>query len=81
MIRATMGKSRKPNHMRSQIGGPKAMRPVELRRLAGELHSVAKQASFGIAFRTDFRGFGTPKWRPKSMCEAYIFSMNFPTVF
>ena len=44
MIRATRGRSRRPNHMRSQIGGPKAMWPVNLRRFAGELHSVAKQA-------------------------------------
>ena len=33
---------RRPNHMRSQIGGPKATRPVSLQRLAGEFHSVAK---------------------------------------
>ena len=46
MIRATRGRSRRPNHMRSQIGRPKAMPPVNLRRLAGGLHSVAKRASF-----------------------------------
>ena len=49
---------RRPNHMRSQIGGPKAMPPVNLRRLAGDLHSVAKQASFNIALRSNFKGFG-----------------------
>ena len=32
--------------MRSQIGGPKAMPPVNFRRLPGDFHSVAKQASF-----------------------------------
>ena len=31
--------------------------PVNFRRLAGELHSVAKQASFSIAFQSDFEGF------------------------
>ena len=67
--------------MRSFFGNPKAMPPVDFRRLPGELHSVAKQASFGIAFRTDFRGFGSPKWRPTSMFEAYFCSMNFPTAF
>ena len=41
---------RRPNHMRSQIGGPKAMRPVSFRRLAGDFHSVAKQASFKTPF-------------------------------
>ena len=46
----TRSRSRRPNHMRSQIGSPKAMRPVDLRRLAGGLHSVAKQAFFNIAF-------------------------------
>ena len=54
MIRATRGRSRRPNHMPSQIGGPKAMRPVSLRRLPGELHSVAKQGSFETPF------FGVP---------------------
>ena len=59
--------------MRSLFGNPKAMAPVDFRRLAGELHSVAKQASFNIAFGADFKGFGTLKWRPKSMLEAYFF--------
>ena len=45
MIRATRGRSRRPNHMPSLIGRPKAMTPVALRRLAGGAHSVAKQAS------------------------------------
>ena len=73
MIRATRGRSRRPNHMRSQIGRPKAMPPVNFRRLWGDLHSVAKQASFGIALQTDFGGFGRhfgrfgePKWMPTS---------------
>ena len=44
------GRSRRPNHMRSQIGNPKAMTPVAFRRFPSGLHSVAKQASFYIAF-------------------------------
>ena len=37
---------RRPNHMRSQIGRPKAMTPVELRRFPRGLHSVAKPDAF-----------------------------------
>ena len=59
--------------MQSQFRSPEVASPVGLRRLAGDLHSVAKQASFNIAFGADFKGFGTPKWRPKSMLEAYFF--------
>ena len=72
MIRATRGRSRRPNHMRSQIGGPKAMRPVGFRRLAGDLHSVAKQASFNIAFGVNFGGFGKPKSMPKVDFRAFF---------
>ena len=43
--------------MRSQIGSPKGMTPVDLRRGAGEFHSVAKQASFNIALGADFLRF------------------------
>ena len=65
MIRATRGRSRRPNHMRGHIGIPKAMPPVDFRRAWGEFHNVAKQASFYIAFGTDFGGFGKPKSMPK----------------
>ena len=51
--------------MRSQIGGPKAVSPVSFRRGWGEFHSVAKQASFNIAFGVDLGGFGKPKSMPK----------------
>ena len=81
MIRATRGRSRRPNHMPSQIGGPKGMSPVALRRLAGGFHSVAKQASFYIALQGVFTGFWRilggfwrPKWRSKSILERF-FSM------
>ena len=65
MIRATKGRSRRPNHMHSHIGSPKAMPPVNFRRAWGEFHSVAKQASFNIAFGSNFDGFGKAKSMPK----------------
>ena len=46
MIRATRGRSRRPNHMHSHLDALQAMGPVNLRRVASEAHSVAKQASF-----------------------------------
>ena len=56
MIRATSSRSRRPNHLRSQIGSPKVVSPVGLRRGPGAFHSVAKQTPFRIAFRVDFGG-------------------------
>ena len=46
MIRATRGRSRRPNHMHSHLDALQAMGPVSLRRVPSEVHSVAKQASF-----------------------------------
>ena len=80
MIRATRGRSRRPNHMPSQIGGPKAMGPVDFRRLPGDFHSFAKQASFSIAFWSNFGGFGKPKSMPKFDFRAF-FSMSFLKAF
>ena len=57
MIRATRGRSRRPNHMHSHLDALQAMRPVSLRRVASEVHSVAKQALFYIAFGVHFQGF------------------------
>ena len=51
--------------MRSLFGSPKAMRPVNLRRLPGELHSVAKQASFETQFFSSFGRFGGDSGGPK----------------
>ena len=71
--------------MRSLFGNPKAMAPVNLRRLAGELHSVAKQASFNIAFGVDLEGFGKPKSMPKfdfrAIFSDVIFERNFTSKF
>ena len=36
--------------MRNLFDNPKAMAPVDFRRLAGDFHSVAKQASFETPF-------------------------------
>ena len=65
MIRATEGKSmdgwmdgwRRPNHMPSHLDALQTPTPVNLRRFARDFHSVAKQASFSIALRSDFGGF------------------------
>ena len=65
MIRATRGRSMdgwmdgwsRPNHMPSHLDALQTMIPVDLRRLAGGLHGVAKQASLSVAFRSDFEGF------------------------
>ena len=57
------------------------------RRLPGNLHSVAKQASFSIDFKSDsglfgmiLGRFGRPKWRPKSIFGSF-FSMLFSSAF
>ena len=57
MIRATRGRSRRPNHMHSHLDALQAMPPVALRRGPSEVHSVAKQASFYIALGVYFQGF------------------------
>ena len=62
MIRATRGRSSRPYHMQSQFRSPEVATSVDLRRLAGDLHSVAKQASFNIAFEVDLEGFGRATW-------------------
>ena len=71
--------------MRSQIGSPKAMGPVDFRRGCGDFHSVAKQASFNIAFRVDLEGFGKPKSMPKfdfrAIFSDVIFETNFTSKF
>ena len=57
MIRVTRGRSRRPNHMHSHLDALQAMRPVDLRRVPRESPSVAKRASFYIAFGRDSCGF------------------------
>ena len=65
MIRATRGRSRRPNHMHSHLDALQAMAPVDLRRLARDFHSVAKQALFYIALGAHVQGFWKAKWLPK----------------
>ena len=71
--------------MRSQIGGPKAMPPVNLRRHAGGFHSVPKQASFNIDFGVDLEGFRKPKSMPqfdfRAIFSDVIFERNFTSKF
>ena len=57
MIRATRGRSRRPNHMHSHLDASQAMGPVGFRRVPSDFHSVAKQALFYIAFGLHFQGF------------------------
>ena len=67
--------------MRSHIGSPKAMIPVNFRRGAGDFHSVAKQASFNIAFWSHFNGFGRPESVPKFDFRAFFFDVIFESFF
>ena len=46
MIRATRGRSRRPNHMHSHLDALQAMGPVSFRRVASGFHSAAKRVSF-----------------------------------
>ena len=70
----------RPNHMPSHLDALQTMRPVNLRRCPGNFHSVAKQASFRVAFRSVFGGFWKPKWMPKPDSRAF-FSMLFLNAF
>ena len=66
--------------MRSHIGSPKTMIPVDLRLGPGKFHSVAKQASFSIAFWSNFGGFARPKSMPKFDFRAFFFDVIFESV-
>ena len=79
MIRATRGRSRRPNHMRSPLDALQTPRPVTLRRFPRGLHSVAKQASFYIAFGMDSEGFGEPTSMPKFDFRAIFSDVIFET--
>ena len=80
MIRATRGRSRRPNHMHSHLDALQAMAPVNLRRLARDFHSVAKQASFYIAVGAHFQGFWKAKWLPKFDFRGFFFDVIFHCV-
>ena len=80
MIRATRGRSRRPNHMHSRLDALQAMRPVNLRRGASGFHSVAKQASFYIASGARFQGFGRAKWLSKFSFRGFSVDVIFHRV-
>ena len=63
--------------MSNQIDNPKAPRWGDFRRLAGDLHSVAKQTLFRIAFRVDFGGQNGPKTDEISSFGALRFTSGF----
>ena len=49
----------RPNPLKDPRDSREALRCDDFRRLAGDLHSVATQASFSIALRSDFKAFGS----------------------
>ena len=64
-------------HMCCHLDALQAMPPVNFRQVARDFHSVAKHASFYIAFGTDFQGFGRPKWTPKFGFRGFFFRHHF----
>ena len=71
----------RPNHMPSHLDALQTMISVDLRRLWREFHSVAKQASFYVAFWTNFGGFSRPKRTPKSTFGELFFDAFFERHF
>ena len=63
--------------MSNQIDNPKAPRLANFRRGPAELHSVAKQVPFRIAFRAEFGGQNGPKTDEISSFGAFRFTSEF----
>ena len=63
--------------MRSQIGSPKVVRPVDFRRGARGFHRVAKQAPFDVAFGVNFGAQNHPKIDEISSFGAFRFASHF----
>ena len=63
--------------MSNQIDNPETPRWANSGRFAGEIHSVAKQAPFRIAFRVDFGGQNDPKIDEISSFGAFRFAFAF----
>ena len=57
------------------------MPPVDFGRFPGDFHSVAKQASFRIAFGRDFGGFWKPKWIAKLTSGPVFFNVVLDCIF
>ena len=75
-IRATRGRSSRPNPLKDPRDSRKAPSPANFGRFVGKLHSVAKQALFNIAFQSEFEVFGRPDG-----CQNSIFGLFFSIVF
>ena len=67
--------------MHSHLDALQAMGPVNFRRVASEVHSVAKQASFYIAWGAHFWGFWKAKWFPKFDFWGFFFDVIFHCVW
>ena len=63
--------------MSNQIDNPKTPGWANLRRVAGGLRSIAKQAPFRIAFRVDFGSENGPKIHEISSFGAVCFTSSF----
>ena len=63
--------------MSNQIDSPKAPVLSNFGRVAGDLHSVAKQVPFRVAFRVDFGGQNHPKIDEISSFGAFRFAFAF----
>ena len=75
---------RRPNHMPSHLDAIQTMVSVDLRRLPGEFHSVAKQASFNVASPSDFGGFGSDFgrfWEAKMEAKIDFLKLFLPSFF
>ena len=63
--------------MHSHLDALQAMTPVNFRRGPRDSHSVAKQASFYIAFGAHFQGFWKAKWLPKFDFRGFFLMLFF----
>ena len=63
--------------MHSHLDALQAMGPVNFRRGARDSHSVAKQASFYMAFGAHFQGFGKAEWPPNSIFKTFFLTLFF----
>ena len=63
--------------MHNNLDALQAMPPVSLRRGASDFHSVAKRASFYIAFGVHFQGFWKAKWLPKFGFRGFFLTLFF----
>ena len=66
--------------MRSPLDALQTPGPVDFRRLARGFHGFAKQASFYMAFWSNFGGLGEPKSMPKFDFRAFFFDVIFESV-